>query len=307
MAEKVRGFAEGFFLLVPNLIAAIIFLLVVWFAAKLTKKLIAKLAARRGRPDLGNMLGSIARGFLLLLGLLFAAAIVFPTVNPGDIFATLGLGSVAIGFAFKDILQNLFAGLLLLIRRPYRRGDQIVVKEYEGTVEEIASRATLIKTYDGRRVIIPNTDIYTSPVTVNTAFPSRRDEYVVGIGYGDDIMLAIKTFTEAMRETEGVLADPAPEVLPWQLNDSTVDLKLRWWADSIRTEQVHVRAKVILAVFNAAKKASIDLPFPTTVMLIHDQTEATDGDRTKQREGWPAGDSPPQSRASLAQSSRADE
>lgn len=90
-----------------------------------------------------------------ILAVLFAAAIVFPSVNPGGIFATRGVGSVAIGFAFEDILQNLLAGLLLLINRPYRTGDQIVVKGFEGTVEHIESRATLIKTYDGRRVTIP--------------------------------------------------------------------------------------------------------------------------------------------------------
>ena len=123
---------------------------------------------------------------------LVACVIVFPSVNPADALATLGIGSVAVGFAFKDILQNLFAGVLLLLRRPFRRGDQIVVKDYEGTVEHIESRATHIKTYDGRRVIIPNSDIYTSPVTVNTAFPIRRDQFDVGIGYGDDVDLATR-------------------------------------------------------------------------------------------------------------------
>lgn len=235
-----------------------------------------------------------------------AAAIVFPSVKPGDVFATLGIGSVAIGFAFKDILQNMLAGLLLLIRRPYRRGDQIVVKEFEGTVEQIESRATLIKTYDGRQVIIPNSDIYTSPVIVNTAYPSRRDEYVVGVGYGDEAADAARIFVEVMKSVEGVLSDPAPEALPWQLSDSTVDLKLRWWADSLRTEQVHVRARVILAVFEAAREHGIDLPFPTTVMLFHDQTEEVDGNRTQQREGWPAGKSPPKPRRSTAPSGNKD-
>ncbi len=297
MTAKVNGFVNGFFLQLPNIIAAIVFLLVAWLAAHWLARGINSLSTRRGRPDLGTLLGSLARGALLVAAFLFAAAIVFPSVNPADIFATLGIGSVAIGFAFKDILQNLLAGLLLLINRPYRRGDQIVVKDFEGTVEHIESRATLIKTYDGRRVIIPNSDVYTSPVIVNTAYKLRRDEFIIGIGYGDDPSAAIDIFEEAVAGVDGVLADPKPEALPWVLNESSVDLKVRWWAESTRTEQVHVRARVVLALFKVAKANGIDLPFPTQIMLFHDQTEATDGDRNRQREGWPGGDSAPPPRA----------
>lgn len=290
---RIESFVEGFFLQLPNIIAAIVFLLVAWGLARLVRSGIRKGARHRGRPDLGGLLGSLAHGALLIAAGLFSLAIVFPSVNPGDVFATLGIGSVAIGFAFKDILQNLLAGLLLLIRRPYRRGDQIVVKDFEGTVEHIESRATLIKTYDGRRVIIPNSDLYTSPVVVNTAFDQRRDDYVIGIGYGDDPARAAALFRDAIAGVEGVLADPAPEVLPWALNDSTVDLKVRWWAKSLRTDQVHVRARVVQAVYDCARKHGIDLAFPTQVVLFHNQTEDVDGDRTRQREGWPAGKSPP--------------
>lgn len=301
MTTKANDFVNGFFLQLPNIIAAIAFLLLAGLAGRLLARAIAHLAIRRGRPDLGHLLGSLAKGVLLIMAGLFAAAIVFPSVHPGDIVATLGIGSVAIGFAFKDILQNLLAGLLLLIRRPYRRGDQIVVKDFEGTVEHIESRATLIKTYDGRRVIIPNGDIYTSPVVVNTAYDERRDEFIIGIGYGDKPSEALAIFRDAIATVEGVLTDPAPEILPWALNDSTVDLKARWWAGSAQTDQTHVRSRVVLAIYQAAIEHGIDLPFPTQIMLFHDQTEESDGDRSHQREGWPAGKSPPKPRWKVKQ------
>ena len=284
---KLESFAAGFFYQLPNTVAAILLLLLAWGMGGLVSRGVRRLLERRERPDLGVVLGSIAKGAFFIAALLVAAAIVFPSVHPADILATLGIGSVAIGFAFKDILQNLFAGILLLIRRPYRRGDQIVVKEFEGTMEHIESRATLIKTYDGRRVIIPNSDIYTSPVTVNTAFPHRRDEYCFGVGYGDDPGHAAEGFRDAIARVEGVLADPPPEVLPWELSGSWVNLMARWWADSHRASQNQVRARVVLAVFEHAKAHGIDLPFPTQVVLFHDQTEDADGDRTRQREGWP--------------------
>ena len=296
IAAKADAFVQGFFYQLPNIVLGLVLLLLAMLAARLVASGIRRVGRRRGRPDLGVVLGSLAKAVLYVLAVLVAAAIIFPSVKPADILATLGIGSVAIGFAFKDILQNLLAGLLLLIRRPFRQGDQIVVKEFEGTVEHIESRATLIKTYDGRRVIIPNADIYTSPVVVNTAYDLVRDEYDVGIGYGDDPARAAEAFREAIAGVEGVLADPAPEAFPWNLGESTVDVRLWWWTASNRANLVHVRARVIEAVAAKAKELGIDLPFPTQMVLFHDQTEETDGDRTRQREGWPAGDDPPRPR-----------
>ncbi len=243
IADKFAQFANGFYSQVPSLIVAAIFLLLAFLAGRILAAAIARIAVRRGRPDLGALLGSLAKGVLLIAGVLVASAIIFPSVKPSDVFATLGIGSVAIGFAFKDILQNLLAGLLLLIRRPYRRGDQIIVKAFEGTVERIETRATIIRTYDGREVIIPNSDVYTSAVTVNTAHDKRRDEFVLGIGYGDDPSRAIALFTAAIAKVDGVLDDPPPEVLPHALNDSTVDRQARWWALSSKGQQTHVRAR----------------------------------------------------------------
>jgi small conductance mechanosensitive channel len=105
----------------------------------------------------------------------------------GDLIQLLGISGVAIGFAFRDILQNFLAGILILLTEPFQIDDQIVFKGFEGTVENIETRATTIRTYDGRRIVIPNSELFTNSVTVNTAFDNRRLEYDVGIGYGDDI------------------------------------------------------------------------------------------------------------------------
>ena len=293
IVAKLNSWVNGFFLQLPNIVAALLFLLVAWGVARLVRRGVHRLAHRRGRVDLGAIMGSIAFAGIMIAASLVASVIVFPAINPADALATLGIGSVAIGFAFKDILQNLFAGMLILINRPFRRGDQIVVKDYEGTVEHIESRATHIKTYDGRRVVIPNADLYTSPVIVNTAFASRRDYLDIGIGYGDDVELACRTFAEAIAALDDVVAEPAAEVLPWALDASSVTLRARWWTGSKRTEIVHLKARAVKAVIDAARAHAIDLAYPTQVILFHDQTEETDGDRVRQREGWPAGPNPP--------------
>lgn len=293
IVAKLHVASNDFFLQVPNILGGIVFVLVAWFVGKLIASGVRRAFHHKGLIDLGGVLASLTFGLVVFASVMIASVIIFPSVKPATIISSLGIGTVAIGFAFKDILQNLLAGILLLVNRPYRRGDQIVVKDFEGTVEHIQSRATLLKTYDGRRVIIPNADVYTSPVMVNTAFPTRRDQFDVGIGYGDHPDKAMRVFAAAIAKVEGVEAEPAPEVLPWSLDASSVTLRARWWSQSKRTNVVHLRARVILAIWKAAAENGIDLPFPTQQVLFHDQTEEVDGDRTRQREGWPAGRNPP--------------
>jgi small conductance mechanosensitive channel len=232
----------------------------------------------------------LAQGTLIILGLLVALVIALPSFRPGQLVQLLGISSVAIGFAFRDILQNFLAGILLLLTEPFRIGDQIHFKGYEGVVEDIQTRATMIRTYDSRRIVIPNAELFTNSVTVNTAFPHRRLEYDLGIGYGDDVERAKALILAAARSVEGVLADPAPDVLMVGFAPSSVTLRVRWWIEPPRrSDALDAQDKVLVAIKKTLGENGIDLPFETQVLLFHDQTEETDGDRRRQREGWPAG------------------
>jgi small-conductance mechanosensitive channel len=294
--RKIELFIDGFFWILPNLGIAIVVFGLFLAGAWAAKRAVVGVFRRRKHDDLGLLLGGFARWALILFGLLVVATIVFPSVKPANIISALGIGSVAIGFAFKDILQNWLSGLLILYRQPFRPNDQIKSGEFEGTVERIDARATLIRTYDGQRVVIPNADIYTRAVTVRTAFPKRRSEYEVGIGYGDDIDRACDVILEAVGRIQDVEKDPPPEVFPWALDASAVNVKVRWWTESRRSSVVAAQGRVIAAIKTALAENGIDTPFPTRVVLLHDQTEETDGDRALQREGWPAGDDPPKAR-----------
>ncbi|MGY3438497.1 MULTISPECIES: mechanosensitive ion channel family protein [unclassified Marinovum] len=285
--DKIDAWVDGFFTILPNIGIAIIVLLLFWFVAGAVGRLISRLAHKRDRPSLGDVGGALARWALIIVGFMLAITIIAPSITPGDLFAGLGISSVAIGFAFKDILQNMLAGILILLRQPFEVGDQIVSGGYEGTVERIETRATMIKTYDGRRVVIPNADIYTDAVMVNTAFDTRRSQYDIQIGCSDDFASACKIMEDTCAGVEGVLNDPAPEALPWSMDADGNSVRLRWWTKSERAEVVHVWARVIREVYNALDSAGVDMPYPTRMVLFHDQTEVTDGIRGKQREGWP--------------------
>ncbi len=294
LGELYQGFLE----LLPGLIFGLLVLGVFYLLSGLARRAI--LRATRG-SGYGQAVSRLARLGLLLAGVLVGMAVAFPTVNGSSILSALGVSGVAIGFAFRDILQNYFAGILLLWREPFRIGDQIVTSNnFEGTVEAIETRATFIRTYDGRRVVIPNSNLFIDSVTVNTAFEVRRLEYDLGIGYGDDLEKAQDLVLELLKTTEGVLQDPAPDVLIVSFDDSSIALRVRWWARSQRADTLIAQDKVLRAIKRVLyDEHGVDLPYPTQQILFHDQTEETDGDRTRQREGWPAGSEAPRSRQAL--------
>ncbi|MCT7951644.1 mechanosensitive ion channel family protein [Ancylothrix sp. C2] len=289
--QKVQNMGNSLIVLLPNLILATIVFFIFFFIARVLKYSVKRLTRRhRQARNLGLVLGRLSQGITILIGLFVALSIVIPSFKAGDLIQLLGISGVAIGFAFRDILQNFLAGILILLTEPFQIDDQIVYKGFEGTVENIQTRATTIKTYDGRRIVIPNSELFTNAVMVNTAFEHRRVEYDIGIGYGDDIHKAKQLILEAIASVDEVLKNPAPDALVMELAGSTVDIRARWWVNPPnRASTLDSRDKVLTAIKNKLMKNGIDLPFPTQQILFHDQTEETDGDRSRQREGWPAG------------------
>lgn len=293
---QVQEMFEGFLRLIPSIVLSIVTFAIFIGLAAGVRWLIRRSMKGRKSSNVAMAIGRVAYVLILFVGLLIALTIVFPSMNGASLLQLLGVGSLAIGFAFRDIAQNFLAGLLLLLREPFRVGDQIRYGDFEGNVEAIETRATFLRTYNGTRVIIPNGEIYTNAVKVLTAFPTRRSEYAVGIGYGDDIEKARAAMLEALKGVEGVLLEPPPDVLTDELAGSSVNLEARWWSAPDISSVKHVRSRVLTALKLALNEAGVDMPYPTQVTLWHDQTEATDGDRTRQREGWPAGDNPSDAR-----------
>jgi small conductance mechanosensitive channel len=296
---SVNELLDGFLAMLPLIVTALVVLALLLFLARGLRFLAEKALARSSNRGAATAIGRLLHVAMVALAILIAVTIAFPSMTPGRLISFLGVGGIAIGFAFKDIFQNLLAGILLLLRHPFRVGDEITTGEFTGTVEAIETRATFIRTYDGRRIIIPNGDVYTKPVTVISAYDMLRSEYDVGIGYGDDLALAKTIALDAIKAVDGVLADPPPDVLVWELGESSKNIRIRWWTKPARSNVLQIRDAVLKGVAEAIAGAGMDLPFPTQVVLFHDQTEETDGDRKRQREGWPAGKNPPKPRRVL--------
>jgi small-conductance mechanosensitive channel len=292
--ERIDAWVAGFFYILPNLLVASVVALFFLAVAFGVSRILKNILGRAGRHDLGHVMGSFAFWGVTFFGFLVVITIILPSMRPVDIFTSLGIGSVALGFAFKDILQNWLAGIFILIRRPFHRGDQIKVGEIEGTVQAVETRATLVKTFAGRLVIVPNTDVYTSAVIVHTAYDIRRTEISVPVGMGVNLPEVIDTFREAVLGVEHVLPDPPPDILPWELRDNNVHLRVRWWTKSQRSYEVRTRAAVVVAIKHAADEHGIDIPaddtisFADTPLIVTQRKAASKNKQVKKTTKLPA-------------------
>ena len=275
---------------IPHMLAFVVAVAVAWLVGRLLGLALFRRLARRGKDDLGRLLGAIVTALTVFVGGLFALTLLFPSIDPGAILSLLGFGSIAIGFAFKDILQNLVAGVILLIREPYKKGDEIDVGEgeYEGVVEEVETRATHIRTIDRRLVIIPNVKLFTNAITVNTDCEYRMSTATLSVAYGGDPRRAMEIVRDAIKSAEGVFAEPEPMVAIETLNDYSIDLIFAYPAAAGAVEQIRTKGAVLLAIHDACRANGIELPFPTQVNLVQPMGEESGG--PDKLEGRPTGD-----------------
>ncbi len=276
--QTLRDLGNGFFAQLPYIVLGIVVVGAFVVAAGIVSRVI-RAAGERTRLDLtlADLLGRLASLLIIILGIFVAAVVIFPAFKPGDLVAGLGITSVAVGFAFKDVLQNFFAGILILWRKPFVVGDQLKFREFEGTIEEINVRSTRIKTFDGERAVIPNGDVYTNAVLVKTAYDRRRVRFVVGIGYLDDIEKGRSTIKAVLDKTEGVMPDPGPWIYVSELAPSSVNFTVYFWVESNQANVLKVSDRVATGIKYALDEAGIDMPYPHSVVLFHDATGTRDG------------------------------
>ena len=260
VSESMQDILDSLARAVPRLGFALAVLVLGYGVARLLRWGLSKVLCRRHTPSFATVMSKLASWLVLFVVVLSAIAIVFPSVKPVDLLAGLGFFSLAVGFAFQDILENVLSGVLLLFRQPFQSGDQIEVQGQAGTVEAITIRETRLKTYDGQLILIPNRDVYKSVIRVQTHFEQRRIAFVAGIAYENDAREACEVVVAALARVEGVAADPGPEALVQGLGVSTVDIEARFWASARQHDSRLVQHAAISAVKSALDEAGIEMP-----------------------------------------------
>jgi small conductance mechanosensitive channel len=262
---------------IPAILVGLIIILLTRYAAQFMQNLGNQIGKRTLRSQsLQLLLSKTAYVLAWVIGITLACVIAFPGLRLGDIIATLGLGSVAIGFAFQDIFKNFLAGVLILLQEPFRIGDQIIIEGYEGTVEQIDIRTTKIKTYKGEKVILPNATLFTNAVQVRTAYGIRRTDLAVGVDYKTPLSEAAEILEKIIARVEGVVREPAPEIDLVNFNDSSIDFQVRYWTSAEQKNVRRTQTKAILAIKKAFDDADINIPYPIRTLYFYDQEKYND-------------------------------
>ena len=272
LITQLRDIARGTIEVLPQIAVAVFVLLLTVGLNKLASHLVDRVLARaRLRPSLKELFSLLVSIFVWILGLMIAAVIVFPGLTPSSILAGLGIGSVAIGFAFKDVFENFLAGIIILFRREMRIGDYIECEGIEGEVEHIAIRESHIQQTDGQLVIVPNSILFKNPVTIRTHQSSRRVTVICGVAYDVDVDVARDVISNAVATCDSVLQDEKPiQVFAQEFGSSSIDFEVTWWCGSKPVEVRASRDEVVATVKRALDDANIEIPFPYRTLTFKD-------------------------------------
>ncbi|MDP8932130.1 MAG: mechanosensitive ion channel family protein [Actinomycetota bacterium] len=264
--ESLQDLAAGFFAGAPRVgIAALVFAMFLGIG-KLVQRGLEPRLTRVRTPSFGRVFAALAYAGVGILGLVMALPIAFPSVSVATVLGGLGVVSIAAGFALQDILSNLVAGVLLIYRQPFVSGDEVEVADHKGTVEGITVRETRLRTYDGRLVMIPNKDVYTSTVRLQTAFDAVRTSLTVGVSYDTNLAQARQLALETLAELDEVLDEPAPQAYYSEFGASSIDLDLRYWTRAKQAEVRRIQDQVVEAIYAAFNAADVDMPFTTLTL-----------------------------------------
>lgn len=276
LGQAFRRFWKELIGYTPQILAAftafLAFLILGFVVRKVLKTTLGRI---KMAPRIRILVVRLVFVFILALGaIVFLATITHASI--GRIVTGFGLLSVALGFALKSPLENMISGIITILVAPFRIGDEIEVSGYTGRVETINIHDTILHTFDGKKVAIPNAEVYLNAIVNQTAYSRRRYDVLVGIHYNDDLPKAVEVAREVLDSVEGVRPSPEPLVLVSELNEYSVDLILRFWSDPTMSDEFKVISNVTTDVKLAFDREGITIPFPIrTLHLPEDGAKST--------------------------------
>ena len=269
LQDQVQGMIQGLVAILPNLAIALIVLTLTWLIARGAVKIADRIVGTTTlRPSLKKLVETLVRLGIWLIGLLIAAAVAIPGFTPAGAIAGLGIGAVAIGFAFQDIFENFLAGVLIMLREKMRIGDVIEVEGITGRVETITLRETHVRQLSNELTIIPNSMIFKNPVKILTDDSRARTEVIVGVEYDADLDQAETVLREAVEGLDAIDKEKGVEVYAIAFGGSSIDFKIRFWSGSKPRDGWQARHLAIKAIKRALDKAGIGIPFPIVTNMF---------------------------------------
>lgn len=261
--NQIERMVRGFIQALPTLAIAIVILLITWVVAKYAIRIADRITGRtKLREDLKQLLDTLVRLAIWIVGIVIALTVAIPSFTPASAFAGLGIGAVAIGFAFQDIFQNFLAGVLIMLREKMRINDLIECQGITGRVERITLRETHVRQLSNELTIVPNSLLFKNPVKILTDEVVRRDEITVGVGYDVDLEQAQAVIRDTVQGLETVNQDKPVVVVARTFGASSIDFLVQWWAPTTPRDMRLTRSEVVIAVKKALDAAGIEIPYP---------------------------------------------
>lgn len=271
---------EKFYQLLTTLPMLVLAMLLVWASWRLggwlsRRTLLVRVASRN--PFLRDLAETTTRWVVTIVGIVVALDLLDATAVVGAILGTAGVFGLALGFAFKETLENYLAGVLMSLRQPFAPHDEVVIDGHHGRVVSLSARATVLMTLDGNHLRLPNALVFRSVMLNYTRNPSRRFEFDVGVGVQEDLVEAQCLGIETLEKLDGVMEKPPPRAFIQSLGDSNVQIRYFGWVDQRTHDFLLVRSEAIRTVKLALEAAGMDMPEPIyRVQLTGAQTPASD-------------------------------
>lgn len=267
ISQSLQGMLIDFLAFLPELVSSIIlFILSLYLGGVLSRVVRRGLEKREADPEVSLLVIKITRWSVVIIGTI--AALNQIGFDLTAFLAGLGVVGFTVGFAIQDVSKNFIAGLLLLLQQPFDIDDVIEVAGFTGKVLTVNLRATEMRTLDGRLVLIPNADVFTNPIVNFTRAESRRVDITVGVAYGSDLEHVRRTAVEAVSNIEGVMVDPAPDVIFGNFGAATIDFTIYFWVDSAVNNPFAAMDAGVIAINSSFEKEGIEIPYPTQTILL---------------------------------------
>ncbi|MEO5570658.1 MAG: mechanosensitive ion channel family protein [Bacteroidia bacterium] len=262
--EKISIWMEEFIRLLPNLFIATIVLVLGIFLASRIKNLARKLIYKfTQRITLTNLFTSTLHVFFIGVTLFTVLSILKLDKAVTSILAGAGIAGLALAFAFQDIAANFISGIFISFRRPMHVGNIVKIKDYMGKVQEINLRDTVLCTFQGQIVIIPNKEVFQNPIENFSIFGKRRFDLEVGVSYGEDLEKVRNVTLAAVKGIENLSEEDEVTMFYKEFADSSINFILRMWVNSPEQPVFKkVGNDAIMRIKKAYDENNIMIPFP---------------------------------------------
>ncbi len=278
--QSINSLLTGIVERLPFIIAGVLVALLFYGFSKLVRKLFLATTTRaKLDPRLRLLFSRLIVVVIAVLGIFTALTIIIPSFGFGDLVAGIGLTTFAIGFATKDILNNLLSGVLILWQQPFKIGDQIFIDKAQGRVEHIGVRATSLRKDDGELVLIPNGDMYSGTLIIRGAGTKRRMTINLMLGYETNIDEAKAAIRSGLILADGVVDEPQPNVYVTDLVAEGVKVTINFWINTYEARPREVFDRAATSIIDALKHSGVE-PYPPNSVIIRGDTDPSEeGDR----------------------------